>query len=92
MKPEAFPGPESERLDLSGQDSVQGREKFMLAGRVNSDFLHEEGCEQSFERQTRFVVERQDSWERKAAVKKRFRRRKEQFSSSQIHLPSSCCC
>lgn len=42
-----------------GQDSVQGKEKLSLAGGVKDDFLGEGRCEQCFERQSRFGVERQ---------------------------------
>lgn len=41
--------PESEG-ESEERNSVQGREKFSLAGRIEDDFLGEERCDQSFEK------------------------------------------
>lgn len=73
-----------------GQDSVQGKEKLSLAGGVKDDFLGEERCEQCFERQSRFGVERQAG--QLAAVKKLFRGEESGCPplKSVSHLP--CCC
>lgn len=48
VKPEAFPGPESVRLDLS--DRIHFKEGIFCSWKSQDDCLGEEGCDQNFKR------------------------------------------